>query len=238
MTKLIQDSARGEKGFTLVELAVVMIIIGLLVGGILKGQEMIANAQVTSTVAELKAIDAATSTFRDIYNAFPGDMINATTRIPGCAAPCGDGDGDGVLTADPMVAASDAEAEDFYRHLGGADLLGGANVTAAAGFATAYPETRIAAVRVVPGFTAGGAYGLAANARNGAYLGLVTAQGGADNALTALEAARIDRRMDDGNPATGSVFVFTNNANCLTAGGEYNEVTGAKACDLLVRFNS
>ena len=49
----------SEQGFTLVELAIVMVIIGLLIGGILKGQELIANARISSTVSQLKGLDAA-----------------------------------------------------------------------------------------------------------------------------------------------------------------------------------
>lgn len=78
----------AQKGFTLVELAIVMTIIGLLIGGILKGQELMQNARVTSTVAQVKAYEAATTTFRDSYNAFPGDMPNAQNRIPNCVAAC------------------------------------------------------------------------------------------------------------------------------------------------------
>jgi prepilin-type N-terminal cleavage/methylation domain-containing protein len=57
MSKPIKQTSQA--GFTLVELAIVMIIIGLLIAGVLKGQELIANARVTSTVAQVKAIDAA-----------------------------------------------------------------------------------------------------------------------------------------------------------------------------------
>src|SRR5262245_240096 len=87
----------AQAGFTLVELAIVMIIIGLLIGGVLKGQQLITNAQVTSTVAQIKAIDAATTSFRDQYAATPGDMVTPTARIPNCAtgacAVVGNGDG-------------------------------------------------------------------------------------------------------------------------------------------------
>ena len=92
-----QKNMRGQAGFTLVELAIVMIIIGLLIAGVLKGQALIGNAKVTAQVAQVKAIDAATSTFKDMYSALPGDLLNATNRLPNCAgAPCnvaGNGDG-------------------------------------------------------------------------------------------------------------------------------------------------
>ena len=77
---------KSQAGFTLVELAIVMIIIGLLIGGVLKGQELITNAQITATVAQVKSIDGATTTFKDMYNALPGDMLNPAGRLPNCAA--------------------------------------------------------------------------------------------------------------------------------------------------------
>lgn len=78
----------SKKAFTLVELAIVMTIIGLLIGGILKGQELLENARITSTIAQVKSFDAAVSTFRDIYDSLPGDLPNAENRIPGCNANC------------------------------------------------------------------------------------------------------------------------------------------------------
>lgn len=80
----------SQKGFTLVELAIVMTIIGLLIGGILKGQELMMNARVTATVAQVKSYSAAVTTFKDMYQAVPGDMVGAGTRLVGCptAAAC------------------------------------------------------------------------------------------------------------------------------------------------------
>ena len=77
-----------QKGFTLVELAIVMTIIGLLIGGILKGQELMENARISATIAQVKSYEAATTTFRDSFNAFPGDMPSANLRVPNCPAAC------------------------------------------------------------------------------------------------------------------------------------------------------
>jgi prepilin-type N-terminal cleavage/methylation domain-containing protein len=83
MTRLQQ-----QKGFTLVELAIVITIIGLLIGGILKGQQLMTNARVTSTIQQVKAVEAASTTFYDSYGALPGDM-DGTNKIPNCNAACG-----------------------------------------------------------------------------------------------------------------------------------------------------
>lgn len=89
-------SLTNQKGFTLVELAIVMTIIGLLIGGILKGQELMENARITATIAQVRSYEAATTTFRDSYNAFPGDMPSASTRVPNCPAACNPATGAGL----------------------------------------------------------------------------------------------------------------------------------------------
>ena len=129
-----------QKAFTLVELAIVMTIIGLLIGGILKGQELLENARVTSTIAQVKSYDAAVTGFRDIYDGVPGDLLNAQNRLPGCNEYCnppdgygGDGKvgqiwgyetaGDGSLalpSTDPY-----AETNLFWIHLLKANLIAG-----------------------------------------------------------------------------------------------------------------
>jgi prepilin-type N-terminal cleavage/methylation domain-containing protein len=125
----VHKHMRAQAGFTLVELAIVMIIIGLLIAGVLKGQALIQNAQVTATVAQTKAIEAATTTFRDTYNMLPGDMTSPTTKLPNCgAAPCATaGNGNATLDNFPSTAPNIAanEGHQFFVHLNAASLLTG-----------------------------------------------------------------------------------------------------------------
>ena len=64
---------KNQSGFTLVEIAIVLVIIGLLLGGVLKGKEMIKSAKVKKTVKMADELRAATMTFYDKYGAYPGD---------------------------------------------------------------------------------------------------------------------------------------------------------------------
>ncbi|MCB1783005.1 MAG: prepilin-type N-terminal cleavage/methylation domain-containing protein [Alphaproteobacteria bacterium] len=246
MEKLRMEDIRGEKGFTLVELAIVMVIIGLLIGGILKGQEMIANAQVTSTVAQAKALDAATSTFRDQYNAFPGDMATADTRLRDCdgsvTAACDAGDGDGrVNITVGGVNANNDEGGYFFNQLRVADLISGFDGTATDTFGTAFPAAPVGGGFMV-GSSIEGATGFdAANLRTGHYIvltGQIADVADDTGQLTPSQAARIDRKMDDGNPATGSVVGDNTADNCRAAATdtEYQEGSTDGVCNIAIRI--
>src|SRR5450759_70145 len=83
-----------QAGFTLVEIAIVLVIIGLLLGGILKGQEMITQAKIKNVVNDFNGITAAVNSYRDRYRALPGDDLNAGPRWLGVAVvPNGNGNG-------------------------------------------------------------------------------------------------------------------------------------------------
>src|SRR5260221_11039381 len=85
-----------QKGFTLVEIAIVLVIIGLLLGGILKGQEMITQAKIKNVVADFSGISAAYYGYQDRYRAIPADDNNADTRWTGATKGDGTGGGGGA----------------------------------------------------------------------------------------------------------------------------------------------
>src|ERR671919_84207 len=85
-----------QAGFTLVEIAIVLVIIGLLLGGILKGQEMITQAKIKNVMADFSGVSAAYHGYQDRYRAIPGDDPNAAARW--AVAPAAvQGNGNGIV---------------------------------------------------------------------------------------------------------------------------------------------
>ena len=104
----------NQKGFTLVEIAIVLVIIGLLLGGILKGQEMITQAKIKNVIADFSGISAAYHGYQDRYRSIPGDDPNANRWALGQI-----GDGNGVVagTYNAATAAPEPESRNFWAHL-------------------------------------------------------------------------------------------------------------------------
>ena len=106
-------TTQNQKGFTLVEIAIVLVIIGLLLGGVLKGQELIESAKIKMTANQVKEFQSAIYTFQDKYRALPGDFDNA------------DGQLDGVTGGTQNGEISNPDSKLVFPHLIAAGLISG-----------------------------------------------------------------------------------------------------------------
>jgi len=190
MTKF--RKVRNQKGFTLVELAIVLVIIGIILAGIIKGQEMINNAKIKRAVGGAKEITAAIYTYYDRYGKYPGDDNTAAAR-GGVWVGSVNGNGDGQIagTAVTMFACTTGtgggvEACALWDHLRRANLI-----TGATGDST-NPANAYGGRIGVAYFALGTGLPTTVN-----WIGLST--------IPADVGQIIDTQNDDGNYATGSV---------------------------------
>jgi prepilin-type N-terminal cleavage/methylation domain-containing protein len=193
---------KTQKGFTLVEIAIVLVIIGLLLGGILKGQEMITQAKIKNVIADVTGVSAAMYGYQDRYRALPGDDKGATrwTAAP-AALP---GNGNGVVEGAYASANAADESRLFWDHLRRAGFVGGQG--------TENPFNAVSGkmgVQTGDGSSATppGVLGTAANTQLFAGLILCTAN------LPDKIAISVDSQMDDGVGTTGSVRALKGGAN-------------------------
>jgi len=179
---------KKQQGFTLVEIAIVMVIIGLLLGGVLKGQAIIKNAQIKNLENSANGVATAIYTYQDRYRALPGDDSNADTRFSLAATEIGDGTGT-IDDAFDSTGSTD-ESRLLWLHLRNAGLVNGADdddtqpINAFSGVIGAATDTQ-----------ANG--GIAANTIRGLFIGFT--QIPEDVALI------LDSRNDDGIPQNGSI---------------------------------
>lgn len=255
LRRVLFDSTLFKKsyrsgGFTLVELAVVMIIIGLLIGGVLKGQALIESSQLTKTATQITSINVAVLDFRYIYYAFPGDMLTAEQKIPNCTvAPCVNGSGNGIIDgSNPNFNTHGDESRQFWAHLNAAGLFSGGGRSTSPAFGEALPEADI-----------GGGYVMGHKADGNIFQKTSTANvlpahyavlrsnpivgARASNALLRGQQARyIDEKIDDGMPNNGFIRAIgdAGAGGCAsdgTAAATYNEGSNSEVCSLFFRID-
>lgn len=113
---------KNQKGFTLVEIAIVLVVIGLLLGGVLKGQELLENGRIRKALNDFNTIAAATFTYQDRYRRLPGDDDEAS-RFTGVTASTEEGDDNGLIGSDGTTSdawdssTANDESRLFWLHL-------------------------------------------------------------------------------------------------------------------------
>jgi prepilin-type N-terminal cleavage/methylation domain-containing protein len=222
---------RDSNGFTLLEIAIVLVIIGLLLSGVLKGQELITSARVRNLISQQDGVKTAFFGFEDRYRAVPGDYSQAGVNINCGATVCLQGNGNGRIEAGTGGAIHEEILA--WQHLTAAGFLLGSYTMANSGVSVPDESN---------------------NARNfytGVYLELVFDNnwGPVGNAVSKHHLntggllpveilAEVDRKIDDGRPYSGA-FQFTayalagdvppDPATCVT-GAEWNIGGGDGNC--------
>jgi len=218
-----------QQGFTLIEMSIVLVIIGLIVGGVLVGQNLIAAAGVRATISQIEKYNSAVNTFRTKYNnQLPGDIDAADAAQFGFFARGtlpGQGDGNGILEGYESGAGTHSGLDEaagetvmFWVDLSTAGLIeGGFNTATVATNPTTIPATALGSY-----FPAGklgrgnyvyvfsGGY-TASDGIN--YFGLAAVytvdfgrQLESNDGVSVSEASAIDTKIDDGLPMSGNVM--------------------------------
>lgn len=188
---------KQQQGFTLIEIAIVLVIIGLLLGGVLKGQELIQNARVRNIISQQDGVKAAYFGFQDRYRGIPGDysLASATANIPGAGGTCG-GNGNGLIDA---VSGGVSESICAWYHLTRAGFISGNynGVGATSGVGSANTDNS-------PVNPFGGYMQIIwdANYSPAAATTVHNIKTGSNIPATLL--AEVDRKIDDGLPETGN----------------------------------
>jgi prepilin-type N-terminal cleavage/methylation domain-containing protein len=211
-------------GFTLIELSIVLVIIGLITGGILVGRDLIDAAALRATVAQIEKYNTAVNTFRIKYGQLPGDMDLNTAKAFGFLTTnrgsVGNGDNDGAIDGGVAghsgmlgyVQPGNGEAGVFWVDLSFANLIPGNFNTAifgtqspsasGASLSLYFPSTQLGGGNMIYVYESGGYnyYGLSSVTSLANGFGMQST-----GSLTPLQAVNIDKKIDDGVATTGTV---------------------------------
>ncbi len=205
------DCRQRQQGFTLIEMSIVLVIIGLIIGGIVKGQEVVNGARLKSQVAQIDAIKGAVFTFQDKYSFLPGDYSGNSILGLGTIM---DGNENGAIATNVATSGSLADSSDVstgteaptaWVQLAVANLLAGIQTTPAG-------KPLSAATGAIYAGKAGNSYLWLAsfNSPYGPTTTIARLQAGTGAPgpiLREQDAYTIDQKFDDGVPGTGSIIM-------------------------------
>jgi prepilin-type N-terminal cleavage/methylation domain-containing protein len=213
----------SNKGFTLVEIAIVLVIVGLLIGGVLKGQEMITNAKLKRIESDNAGLAAAMFSYQDRYLQLPGDDSSALGRFSLYAGKdTADIDGDASGTIDgawnaenvnTLVGAGAAESSKFFAHLRAAGLIPGGGIDA-----------------TKPTNAYGGQIGIQDGALN--ISGHVTIFGAIEGPIAKI----LEGRLDDGKGDSGRIEAAESGDDMADASKAQEIYDDAKRYDIAFRL--
>ncbi|MAY03566.1 MAG: prepilin-type cleavage/methylation domain-containing protein [Gammaproteobacteria bacterium] len=182
-------STKTQGGFTLIEIAIVLVIIGLLLGGVLQGQQLIENSRIRNATNSFNGIAAGAFSYQDRYGRMPGDDNAGAGDIidRGDAwASVVEGNGNGFIDAALADTFSgDNEAGDFFQHMRAAGFLAG--------------DADLTGLDALPQNPFGGLIGITTAAMGGGLNGTKICM----NNVNGSAAIALDAQLDDGTPNGG-----------------------------------
>ncbi len=210
---------KQQSGFTLIELAIVLVIIGLLLGGVLKGQELINSAKVKNMASDFKNTQIYIYGYQDKYKALPGDDSNVASHLGATGTPGTGGTlGNGVIQG-AWDATGTEESAVFWQHVRLAGLAPGGTVVGAAGY--------------FPTNADGGRIGVASVINAGIPAGMSGAYVICSRGVLGKFAKQLDTTLDDGETSTGSFRAYTTGTAAwspTTGAGAINDANQYDAC--------
>ncbi len=240
-----------NKGFTLIELSIVIVIIGLIVAGVVGGQALVTQAKLRTVISDIDKYRVAINTFRLEYNALPGDLNNAESYFGATNTD----NGNGNKRIDYYTAPANNELLLMWQHLALADITKGTYTGAGDGsFNQASPDVNVPSTfggKNCFGIRYGqvGAGWISARPANAAPF-LIVGRQSTDaleldkdcvySAFSTKHAFSIDQKIDDGLSHVGSLFSFEGKdsgapANCEDfATGRYILNETVDRCVLMV----
>ncbi len=212
------DSKPTQSGFTLVEIAIVMIIIGLLIGGIFGGIKIRENAQVLDIIKQVKIYESSALKFQELYGELPGDMMFPTAKLTNCnAAPCNRaGNGDGIIVGSAVynvgvtyTTTQIGERFTFWNHLLTAGLISGIRGNDNFAFGQGQPSIDAGGGIIIDG------WGGMPNRLNFLFTRVPHPVDSPDNPVLKCQMiANIDLKIDDGMPFRGNLYVVRVGDSC------------------------
>ncbi len=200
---------KKQSGFTLIELAIVLVIIGLLLGGVLRGQELINSAKVKNLANDFRSIPVYIYGYQDKFKALPGDDKAARAHLGDAAVLQGGGDGALGGTWFAAGANNAAESYQFWRHVRLANLAAGptdvGNVDWRPTNADGNPIGIMAGTNVAASSAMVDTTAPTPQAIKGSYI--ICSKG-----ILGKYVTQLDVTLDDGNSGTGAMLAAPNAA--------------------------
>ncbi len=202
------QNCKKIKAFSLIEISIALVIIGLLTGAVLKGKHLLDSAQLNALLAQINQYKLAINHFTEQYGALPGDYSEASSNIDTALT---NGDGNGIVNGD--------ETKNFWQHLHAAKLIPQPN------YLSHLPQTKMGGVAKIQYFPADGHCLVISTTEN-------------KGIITPKQARALLKKIGENNPSSGSIRIKNGNGQrCIKEDSSYDITNKQKTCVIYVQID-